>query len=41
MICNNCDGTLLEEVLIGEDIFICCKECGELMDNEDDWEVIL
>ena len=28
MICNNCNSTLLEEVLIGEDVYLKCKECG-------------
>lgn len=41
MICNNCNSTLLDEILVDEDVYLKCKECGELMDNEDDWEVIL
>ena len=37
MICQNCDSALLDEVLVGEDVYLKCKECGELMDNEDDY----
>ena len=37
MICPECESTRIYEVLLDEDIYLKCKNCGAIMENEDDW----